>query len=605
MGAPRRVQAFVTVVAVMAAAMTLAAVAALVRSPPALTLPLAVGAVAFTASVVALERAAVTFVWRGHKMSTSLTEAAIFLALYALPPAIAVLLVPVGLLAIHLRSGRSAIKGVFNVAHGAIAVASGAAAMILVADAGAPLLAAAAVGTIAYSLVSDLLFATLLALLEDTPSMRVYAERLLMANLLAISAGIPTGLALVGLWEIHPAATLAAVPLAVLVLRHAHLQGSVDRELTVRRRLVDDARGLVGTTEPGVIARLVLKSCGDLLDASRARFTLADGTVFEDAFDHSPAPTRPGLGAKVLGRDGRELGALEVWERPLKPRYGDDERALLAIVAGQAGHALESAQALVEIANQRDLIARQEKLSALGMLLAGVAHEINNPLTFMRLRLDVTRRETKKVLAREDVAPQERAYAEGVLKSVEAFERGIDRLATLCNGLKAVARPGDGQRHPTSLNDVAAEVVTVVRTAHKEIDFGLDLAPDLPLVHANTAELHQVLLNLVKNASEALEGRDGPTIRVVTRLDGGMARIEVRDNGPGIPPEAARKLFMPFFTTKKAGTGLGLSISHQIITAHGGQMTFDTAPGQGTTFRFTLPLQAAAPPAEAPQAVEA
>ena len=591
---PRRVLAFVGFVAVMGAVLALASAAALARSPPALSPWLAVGSLAFVVGFLALERSAVTFAWRGHKVSTSLTEASIFLSLVALPPALLALLVPVCLLVIHLRSGRSAIKGVFNVAHGTVAIAAGAAFAILLGALGAPALLCAAAGTIVYSLVSDLLLATLFAFLEDLPSPRVYVERLLMANVLAISTGIPTGLVLVGLWRIHPLAVLAALPLGVLVLRHAHLQASVDRELTVRRRLVDDARGLIGTSERGVIAHLVLKTCADLLDASRARFTLADGASYEDAFDQSPTSGKSPLSAKVVGRDGKDLGTIEVWERPLKRRYGDDERALLAIVAGQAAHALESAHALVEIANQRDLIARQEKLSALGMLMAGVAHEINNPLTFMRLRLDVTRRETKKLLAREDASPSERAYAESMLKSVETFERGMERLATLCNGLKAVARPGDGQRHLTRLNDVAEEVVTVVRAAHKETQFTLDLAPELPLVHANPSELHQVLLNLVKNACEALEGRESPAIRVSTRLEGGMVRLDVQDNGPGIPAEAARKLFMPFFTTKKTGTGLGLSISHQIITAHGGRMTFDTSPGQGTTFHVAIPAQALA-----------
>ena len=594
-GLGRRPRTFIVFVAGMALAALAAAAVAVSRAPPALDPWLALGGLAFAGSIFALERAAVTFVWRGHKVSTSLTEAAIFLALYGLPAAVPVLLMPLGLVVIHLRSGRSPIKGLFNVAHGTVATAAGAAAALVLGALGAPLLLAAAVGTIVYSLVSDALLATLFAFLEDLPSPKVYVERLLMANVLAIFTGIPSGLVLVGLWNISPLALLAAVPLAVLVLRHAHLQASVDRELAVRRRLVDDARGLIGTAESEVIAHLVLKTCGDLLDASRARFTLADGTVVEDAFDQSPVPTRPPLSARVVGRDGKELGVISVWERPLKRRYGDDERALLAIVAGQAGHALESAQALVEIANQRDLIARQEKLSALGMLMAGVAHEINNPLTFMRLRLDVTRRETRKLLDREGVTPSERAYAESVLKSVETFERGLDRLATLCNGLKAVARPGDGQRHPTKLNDVAAEVVTVVRAAHKEIDFQLDLAPDLPMTHANPAELHQVLLNLVKNASEALQDRESPSIRVSTRAEGSSIRLEVQDNGPGIPPEAARKLFMPFFTTKKTGTGLGLSISHQIVTAHGGQMTFETAPGQGTTFRVVLPALAQVP----------
>ncbi|HVM45366.1 MAG TPA: histidine kinase dimerization/phospho-acceptor domain-containing protein, partial [Candidatus Thermoplasmatota archaeon] len=417
---------------------------ALFLAPPSASWGLALGTVSFVVGFAVLERVAVSFAWRSHRNSTAITEFAVYLGLVLLSPHLVVLLVPVARVAVHLASRRSPIKGVFNVAHQTVAAGAGAATYLALATLGWEPLLAAAVGTVAYSLVADLLLAVLFGLLEGVPPLRVYLERLAFPNALALATGVPAAIAFLALYRLHPLATLAALPLLVILVRHASLQARADRELIVRRRLADEAHKLVGTQDEEAVAREVLRSALAVLDtAGRVRLTLEDGRSWEE--DAAPvAPGEPGMSAPVTAHDGARLGTLEAWERPMKPRFGEDERALLQVVAGKAAHSIDSARALAQVAAQRDLIARQEKLSALGTLLAGVAHEVNNPLSYMRLRLQVTRNESEKLLKDEATPEESKAYARKMLAHMETLDRGVDRLAGLSHSLKVVARPGDG-----------------------------------------------------------------------------------------------------------------------------------------------------------------
>lgn len=589
---PPRVHRFVLVLAAVALGLLAANTYALFLAPPAASWETVIGTTAFLAAFITLERVAVSFVWRGHRNTTALTETAVYLGLVLLSPHLVVVLVPIARAAVHFASKRAPIKGVFNVSHQAIAAGVGAAAHLFLLTIGWEPVFAAAVGTILYSLIADILVAELFAVLEHVPVSRVYVERFGPSNALAIAAGLPAGIAFYALYDLHPLAILAAVPVLLLLMRTAKLQASADRELSVRRRLGDEAHGLVAVQDEETIARHVLKTALDLLDnAGRVRLTLSDGRSWEEA------PVRVtgaqlGISAPILAHDGTPLGVLEAWERPMKQKFGEDERALLQVISGKAAHSIDSARALKQVAAQRDLIARQEKLSALGTLLAGVAHEVNNPLSYMRLRLQLTRMEADKILGSPTSTAGEQAFARKMLESMDTLHRGVERLAGLSHSLKVVARPGDGQRHPTDINDVVQQVMTILRAAEKQVTWDVELAPTMPMVNANAGELHQVVLNLVKNAVEALHDRNDAKIHVETRQENGAAIVVVQDNGPGIPEDVKANLFTPFFTTKDKGTGLGLSISHQIVAAHGGKLELDTGK-RGTTFTIRLPLPSA------------
>jgi C4-dicarboxylate-specific signal transduction histidine kinase len=136
--------------------------------------------------------------------------------------------------------------------------------------------------------------------------------------------------------------------------------------------------------------------------------------------------------------------------------------------------------------------------------------------------------------------------------------------------------------------------VAVVRTGiPRSVRLELDLAPAPAMIHARASEIHQVVLNLVKNAVEALEGKPDALVRIRTTVEEKNVVLAVEDNGPGIPEDVQKSLFTPFFTTKEKGTGLGLSISERIVRGHEGEMTLHSVVGEGTTFRIRLPALAA------------
>lgn len=561
-------------------------------------------ALLFLVGFVVLERLSVTFLWRGHRVSTALTEVAVLLGYIALSPYLVVLLAPLARIFVHFAARRPPLKGIFNTAQVIVAAAIGAAAFVGASVLGAPDVLAGVLAAVAYSVASEGIVASLFAVMERANLARVYRERFALPNALALAIGVPGGLAVYALYMVHPLATLAAVPVFALLVRHAALQASVDRELLFRRRLADDASALVGSQDDAQSLARLFATTRELLDAGRVRLVRVDGSVFEDEDDHATAPANAPqlqpLAAPIVGRHGELLGTLEAWPRPMKRPFGEEESALLQIIASQAAFAFESTRALAEVAAQRDLIARQEKLSALGTLLAGIAHELNNPLSFMHMRVVASRKAAQKAL--ESTEPIDgREFARQMASHLDVFARGVERLRTLSESLKATARPGDGARRPTNVNDVAREVLNIVQVVSKEVRFDVALDPNLPEVPANASEINQVMLNLLKNATEALSGRSDGRVHLVTRLAGERVEVRVEDNGPGIPSDVRERLFAPFFTTKKHGTGLGLNISHKIAKSHGGSLTVEETPGGGTTFVLALPLVAPEPaPAPTP-----
>ncbi|HWD16595.1 MAG TPA: ATP-binding protein [Casimicrobiaceae bacterium] len=233
-----------------------------------------------------------------------------------------------------------------------------------------------------------------------------------------------------------------------------------------------------------------------------------------------------------------------------------------------------------ELARQRESLYQREKLAALGSLLAGVAHELNNPLSVVVAR---------SVLLEERGDDRTQAAAAKIRTAAE-------RCARIVRTFLAMARKQQPSRGPVSINDVVTAALDIaayaIRTSN--IELALDLAPDLPRVQADADQLHQVLLNLIINAQQALAEQSSPRrIVIASRFDGAAdaVRISVADNGPGIPPHLRARVFEPYFTTKPIGmgTGVGLAVSVGIVEAHGGTLTVDEAPGGGAAFTITLP----------------
>ncbi|HUJ26698.1 MAG TPA: ATP-binding protein [Myxococcales bacterium] len=266
--------------------------------------------------------------------------------------------------------------------------------------------------------------------------------------------------------------------------------------------------------------------------------------------------------AQRLGRGSPESVAV--------PEQGGDELALLAREFNAMAQRLAARER--ELRAQGEALVRSERLAAIGRIAAQITHEIRNPLSSISLNA-------------EELG--ERAPAAREL--CEAIVREVDRLTAITEEYLRYARLPRPQLQRADLNETVRELLDFVRP---ELDAAgvrltLSLSPELPRVHADVAQLRQLLLNLVRNAREAMSS--GGALSVSTRGDEGSVAVEVRDTGPGIPPERMKRIFDPFFTTKERGTGLGLAMAQEIAQEHGGQLTCESAPGAGTTFALRLP----------------
>jgi signal transduction histidine kinase len=228
-------------------------------------------------------------------------------------------------------------------------------------------------------------------------------------------------------------------------------------------------------------------------------------------------------------------------------------------------------------------------MTAVGTLAAGVAHEINNPLTFVVANVDMSLEELRAI--GEGPSSSRMNTMEEML--VDARE-GVARVAKIVRGLKTFSRL---ESERPSIIDLLPVIDLAVKMTFNEIRYRARLVKDygpLPLVEADDARLGQVFINLLVNAAHAFpdENTDANEIRIVTSTDsGGRAVVEVRDSGSGIPAAVLGRIFEPFFTTDAigVGAGLGLAISYNIVTEMGGQIAVQSKLGQGTSFQVVLP----------------
>ena len=239
-----------------------------------------------------------------------------------------------------------------------------------------------------------------------------------------------------------------------------------------------------------------------------------------------------------------------------------------------------------ELARQRESLYQREKLAALGSLLAGVAHELNNPLSVVVARA---------VLLEEqgDAATQSAALK---------IRTAAERCARIVRTFLAMARQQQPERGPVAVNEVITAALDMTGYAIRTsgIDVSLALAPDLPLILADADQLHQVLLNLIINAQQSLQEHPAPRrISVTSSIDpvAGTLRIAVADNGPGIDPRHRARIFDPYFTTKPTGmgTGVGLAVSLGIVESHGGELCVACPREGGAIFTITLPVRPVQP----------
>jgi len=283
---------------------------------------------------------------------------------------------------------------------------------------------------------------------------------------------------------------------------------------------------------------------------------------------------------ETAGQSSAQIGALEslqrVWFFSL----------MLVAVAGAVVVAVFYRRLIAplraQLSESRTHLERHEKLASLGVLAAGIAHEIRNPLTAIKVRLFSLKRSSSDAASARD--------------DVQVISDEINRLERIVGDFLQFARPPELERQMILLENLVADVGNLLapQLAKKSVRLVQEPVPRA-WVLADPSKMKQVLINLVQNAGQSIEGAGTVTLRVVLARQAllgsssDVAIIEVADTGKGMSPEVVKRLFDPFFTTKDGGTGLGLPIAGRIIELHGGVIEFDTQPHRGTTFRIVLP----------------
>jgi signal transduction histidine kinase len=379
-----------------------------------------------------------------------------------------------------------------------------------------------------------------------------------------------------------------------------------------------------------------LHEVGGALEVPRALLpVVADGrlvTAFDSPESYPDAGTvdtvrdaLAGLDAEVavpLVRQGEVVGLLTTGAKRSGLFYTAGDAAFLRALAYQAATALQNAESYEQVvelnarleervaertaqleASNRDLgsaldelrhaqvqLVQSEKMASLGRLVAGVAHEINNPVSFIATSVSPLRKRLERAA---DAAPEP---VQKMLREaediVDIMARGAERTAAIVKDLRTFSRLGEAARKAVNLHEGLDVSLRLLESRWRERvtvhrDFG-----DLPLVECDPGQVNQVFMNILSNACDAITGQGN--VWVTTRRNGSSVEVAIRDDGGGMPPEVMSRIFDPFFTTKDVGggTGLGLAISHGVIAAHGGTIDVESAPGAGTTFRIRLPLAA-------------
>lgn len=308
------------------------------------------------------------------------------------------------------------------------------------------------------------------------------------------------------------------------------------------------------------------------------------------------------LGAEAFAAIFRDLTSTGVHRGEYEGRTKDGDTLILDLSVFAVCNSAGEPMCYVEI--ERDMTKRKsmeqqlrqtEKMAAMGMLIAGVSHEINNPLFALSGYIE---------LASERVRSGEH---EGLAEDIAAMREAVERATAMVRRFLSVAHSSVRHREPCAVNAVVEQGLELVSNdcLIHGISISRNLASDLPLLEADSQELLHVLLNLFTNARQAMITRGYGTLSVTTSLaasprhsvlppvsSDAWIEIRVQDDGPGIAPEHLGRVFEPFFTTKPVGegTGLGLSMSHRIVMEHGGTLTCRSNAGHGATFMILLPV---------------
>ncbi len=269
-------------------------------------------------------------------------------------------------------------------------------------------------------------------------------------------------------------------------------------------------------------------------------------------------------GVKVVGEG--EVG-VEI------PVVGEGEIKELALSFNRMSAKLKEQIDVIKAAQEN--LVRTEKLYAVGEFSAGVAHEIKNPLTSIKMLMQTLQHKRQAISSKDFVI----------------IEGEINRIDRIVKEFLAFARPETIEKTDVNINNLLEEVITITRPKMKQFKIQLDqkFSSNLPVIKGNHDGLKQVFLNIVLNAIQAMDGRGG-TLSIETSADEKILLVVIRDDGVGISGKNLKRIFDPFFTTKEEGTGMGLALTYKIVNDHSGKIDVESIPWIGTMVKVELPL---------------
>jgi two-component system, NtrC family, sensor histidine kinase HydH len=340
-------------------------------------------------------------------------------------------------------------------------------------------------------------------------------------------------------------------------------------ELATAKPLLDHA--IQGPVILEQVAREVneRRAAGQPAEAALAQAVLASAAVL--------GPLREGVVLGIRAESGELAGLLVIADDRARDAYSHEEVSLFESLAAQAGVVIQNS-----LVYQR--MQERDRLAAIGQMAARLAHEVKNPLGAIKGAAQLLA-EPSPGAAELDASSRE--FLGIILEEV-------DRLDRVVGSVLDYARPTKGNPAPVDVNGVVRRTVQILSSDRDdEVALELDLAEDLPRIRVDAEQLRQVLMNLVRNATQAMNGRGrvvlGTRSRPGHRSQSRWVELRVTDSGPGISQKVLKNLFVPFYTTKNQGTGLGLAISQRLVQSAGGTIEVNTHEGAGTTFTVVLP----------------
>jgi len=249
---------------------------------------------------------------------------------------------------------------------------------------------------------------------------------------------------------------------------------------------------------------------------------------------------------------------------------------------------------VTEKARVEGAMANAQKLESLGVLAGGIAHDIRNPLSSINISISSIERACGASTGFEPEAKEK------IDRILEQMKSAAAKMGLVVQRVLDYSKPFPPRKETVDMNRVIEEAVRLsLSTLRKrEITLLKDLDPDLALCRADAQMIEQVLVNLITNACQAMEGTKGAKfLEIASAARDGRIVLRVSDSGPGVPPSLREKVFDPFFTTRKDGSGIGLSFSHRIVTDHGGSLRVDTSRWGGAEFHIDLPAERGGVPA--------